>query len=491
MEQRAPHSKSTEIANSGAESSDRPNGDLATTGAGQMRGLLESLAIGRRQIIGLGLLGLVIGTLLNLAMFPFLPLTTATQLAFAFPGIEKGEYPDHSKFQADDLRAPEIILQALKRQGLEISEENQAKIRGAISVQGIVAPNIVKERDRIRATGAVPPQFIPDAYAVSLTLPRKFPLSGRQRELLLNGIVSVYLQNFQETYVEIPSSFGNAFETLKKADFYEYEMLLNQDIQNLKSYLTQQMGKAPSFRSPTTHLSFQDLLQQTNLFSQIQMNETLGLIYKNGLSSNRETAMMKMDYYLRTLEEAENEAVAEEKIVKDLLSKAQERSENYVLGIKTQASEPRAQAPILDQGLIDSLLANDAYNFLVHRALDAGMKAESIDAEKSSLLSRRQSMETFSKGAPEDQTALLAQVQNSLAALQADYDGLTANVRKTNADFGRQEYGNAIRFAAGVTTENIAVTLAAYACIGAVLGLATGAGLSLLGYEISFLKRSA
>src|SRR5690606_333409 len=115
---------------------------------------------------------------------------------------------------------------------------------------------------------------------------------------------------------------------------------------------------AKAFRSQSTNLSFSDLLKQTQLFTQLRLNETLGLIRQNGLSKNRATAMVKMDYYLRTLEDQERKAAEEAKVVQDLLTKMQERGQGYVLGVKSQAAQSNPGAPILDQGLIDSLLVN-------------------------------------------------------------------------------------------------------------------------------------
>ena len=372
--------------------------------------MFARLGRGLAQTLGFALLGLAIAIVSYLAASPSWLVTTSTRVMFAFDGYQRGEYPDKSKFQADDLRAPNILAEAMKRQGLEATDGIHSQIRGALSIESIIPSNVVKERDRLRAAGQTPPPFIPDEYLVSLNLPRKFPLSFRQRELLLNDIVSVYRENFQQTYTNLPLSFGTAFEALRNADYFEYELILNEEIQSITAYLNQPLEHIKTFRSLTTNLSFNDLLKQTELFSQIRLNETLGLIYQNGLSRNRATAMVKMDYYLRTLEGQEQKAIEEEKVVDDLLAKAQERSQNYVLGIKSQAAQQRPETPVLDQGLVDSLLANDAYNFLVRKALVAGLEVKRIQADKAQLLERHKNMETFLKSTGEDQSAIIAQV---------------------------------------------------------------------------------
>src|SRR5579871_6204035 len=79
--------------------------------------IFTRLGRGLGQILGLAMLGAVIAIFGGLATRPWQLVPTSTRVAFAFPGFEKGEYPDHSRFQPDDLRAPGIIAEALKRQG--------------------------------------------------------------------------------------------------------------------------------------------------------------------------------------------------------------------------------------------------------------------------------------------------------------------------------------------------------------------------------------
>ena len=446
-----------------------------------LREVFARLARGLAQTLGLAALGLAIAAIVYLAASPFTTATTSMRTTFAFRGIEKGEYPDHSKFQPDDLRAPDIVIAALNRQKLDASEESQSKIRAALTIEGVIPPDVIKTRDRLRAAGQNPPSYIPDEYLVTLTLPRKFPLSSRQRGTLLSDIVSAFQERFQRTYATVPQAFGNAFDTLRNADFFEYELVLDNEIQSIVSYLNQQLEQARTFRSPTTNLSFSDLLKQTELFSQIRLNETLGLIRQNGLSRNRGIAMVKMDYYLRTLGDQEQKAMEQEKVVQDLLTKTQERAQNYVLGIKSQATQQRPEAPILDQGLIDSLLANDAYNFLIRQALTAGLEVKRIQAEKAQLLERRKNMEEFLKNADVDQSTIIAQVRKSLTDLEASYKDLILSIRSTQADFAKQQFADAVRISMQPVTDSLYRQLMIYSVIGAFLGLATGMGFSLLG----------
>jgi hypothetical protein len=456
-----------------------------------LRDLFFRLTRGLFQIFGFALLGLAIAAGISLLLSRVQPTSTNTRVVFSFPGFERGEYPDHSKFQPDDLRAPTVISEALQRAGLDTSSDFQSKIRSALSIEGIVPPNIVKERDRLRAAGQTPPAYVPDEYVVSLSLNPAATFSNAQRERLLKEIVSVYRENFYRTYGQSPLAFGTAFETLKTADLAEYELVFNSDIDNIRDYLQQQADRAKSFRSPTTNLSFRDLLEQTELFSQIQLNEVLAIVHQNGLSRNRATAILKMNYHLRLIEENEQKALEEEKLVRDLLDQVQTRSQNYVLGVKSQANQSRADAPVLDQGLIDSIVANDSYNFLVRRALDAGLNVKRIQAEKKRLIDQRDNMKSFLSETPVDQSAIIAQATTALKNLESAYNTLITNIRKTHADFSQQEYSNAIRISNDVRTAGVLRPMAISGLVGAFLGFALGAGLSLLGVYIGKPHRAA
>jgi len=457
-----------------------------------LRDLFARLMRGLPQILGLALLGLALATTGYLIYSPFETISTSTRVSFAFPGFEKSEYPDKSKFQAEDLRSPDVVVEALKRRGLDTSSEFQSKIRAALSIEGIIPPNIIKDRDRLRAAGQTPPVYVPDEYTITLSMPRKSSLNGVERQQLLGEIVNVYRENFRRTYADIPIAFGNAFTVLKDADYPDYESVFDKEIHAITTYLTQQTTEAKLFRSPTTNLTFSELLRQTQLFSQIHLNETLGLIHQNGLSRNRKIALVKMNDALRLLNDDERRALDGEMVVKDLLTQTQNRDQNYVLGVKSQATQPRTNAPVLDQGMLDSLLANDSYSFLVRRALEAGLKVKQVQADKSLILEQIENMKSFSKENLSDQSVIIAEVEKSTKTLEAAYEELISSIKKTHADFSRQQFGDAIRVSDSIRTVGTGIRpLMLPSVVGLFLGFAAGAGLSLLGVYIGRTKSVA
>jgi len=435
-----------------------------------LRDIFIRLGRGLRQILGLALLGLVIAVIGYLVITPRQLVSTSTSIVFSYPGFEKGEYPDHSKFQPDDLRAPEVIAEALRRQRLDTSDEFQSQITGAMGIEGVIPPKSTKD-------------YLPDEYIVTLTLPEKFPLSNEQRALLLNKIVGVYRENFARTYTSTLAAFGHAFEALPSVDFPEYQLIFNREIDNITDYLTQQLEQGKDFRSPTTNLSFQDLLDQTQLFARNRLSEPLELIYRDGLCRDRTLEMAKMEYSLRILDEQEHHAAEDQKVFTDLLTQPQAR--RYVLDTKLQANLPPSEVPVLDQAS-DPLLANDTGSLLILSAIKVGLKVSQLEADKAQLLEQLEALKSATDGAGDT-----AQVQKLLAELEPAYHELIDNIRKTQADFARQQFADAIRISDAVTTTNgIARKLVLVGATGCFLGLAAGAGLSLLGIYIGSCKKN-
>ena len=457
--------------------------------------LFGRLKRGLPMILGLATLGLALTAGGYYVGGQYLSVTTNTRVVFSFTGFEKGEYPDKSKFSPDDLRAPDNIAEALKRKGLATSEETQTQVRAALTVEAIIPDSIIKERDKLRAAGQTPRLYVPDEYTLTLTLPRKFPMSPREREVLLSEIVTVFQENFTRTYVAMPLNFGKAFESLLDADYSDYELVLHQEAKNINLLLAGLTGQTPetadekiqlgtmsrSFRSPRTQLTFSDLLKQTQLFMQIRLNETLGLIRQHGISKDRSLALLKMDFHIKSLIDDENKAIEEEKVVQALLKQTQERAQNYVLGVKSQNGPQRADATVVDQGLLDSLLANDAYNFLIRKSLASSLATRSIQAEKIIMLDQKARLATFTTENLEERIATIAQFNKSLDALKKVYNRLINDIQLTYTDYQKQQFGDAVRISMQTKTQSFYRSLAMAGIAGLGIGGALGLGLALLG----------
>ena len=463
---------------------------IAATGDGMidLRELLARLLHGLPGIVGLALLGLTAAVLIALAASCGKNVPVSTRVTFAFPGIERGEYPDGSRFQPDDLRAPAIVGEAMRRVGLDVSSDAQSKVRNAISIDGIIPPSVTKLQNKQRTAGIQPHEYIPDEYTLALSLPANAAISQPQREQLLLELVNVAGEQFRRNYGDAPIAFGAAFETLKNADYPEYELVFNSEIetlsQSLARYLSGTKSSIPTseassqFRSPTTNLSFSDLLDGTKLFSQIHLNTVLGRVHENGLSRNKKATLLKMAYAIKQLEYRERQAADNEQVVLSLLKQTQEQTATP----QNSAAASRTTAPlVLDKGMIASIVANDSYNLLVNRALSTGLSTRRAQSEKARMIALRANLEKFPGASEAAQSQSMDALNASISKMEMAYRELAANVRETQADFARQEYGHAIRLTAQIAVPGSLKTLGLAAVAGAVVGAALAIGILLLG----------
>ncbi len=436
------------------------------------------------------LLGLLIGAGAAHLNQSHTPAVTTAHVRLSFAGLERGEYPDSSHFQPDDLRRPNLLQSALLKQGLATSSEMIATVQNALSVEGMVPLQVVADRDRTRGTGQPVPLFTPDEYAIRLTESPALKLDASERAKFIEALVEAYQNSFRKTYGELPANMGRAFERLKSADYVEYEFILNSEVRSIATFLSEQLKQAKTFRSPTTGLSYKDLLEQTELFAQIQLNETLGLIREYGLSRDRQLAMLKMQSELRLTSEREHLALEREALVKDLLSLTQGRTQSYVLGVTSDSAQTRTTAPLIDRSMVEALIVNDARNFLVREAMDAGLRVAEAQNDKLKIEEMRDSLRKFIEANQSAQAAVLAQVEGAIANLEHNYLQLIDSIRKSQADFAQEHFGEAIRISRAPSTTNKLRPLILYGFFGAFLGFSLGCGLSLLGCELFKRKRA-
>ena len=129
--------------------SNRPNNEDDGLDFGE---LLLRVRRGLPLILGLALVGLAAGLAVSLVATSKQAAVSTLRVTFGFPGFERGTYPNGAKFQPDDIRAPDVVNEAIKRLGIQgMTPDLASKIRGAIGVSGFFSQDIIKERDKLRS----------------------------------------------------------------------------------------------------------------------------------------------------------------------------------------------------------------------------------------------------------------------------------------------------------------------------------------------------
>ena len=456
-----------------------------------LKTIFVKLFSGLPQAIGFACLGLVISAIIFLAYSNFSHVNTATRVAFSFKGSSLGIYPDNSKFSYQDLIASDIIYNALKNEQFDTSEDFQNKIKSAISVEGIIPADKVKARDRLIASGQTVPIIIPDEYSLSLNLTRSFPLSLEQRKHLLNSVVNSFRAKFERTYAVPPIALSSLATALQSADYDDFERILADNSDRINTYLTDLRKEAGTFRSGRTKFSFGDLINENQDFNQIYKNKTLGLIHEGNLARDRKSALIKLDYQLYELSNLEKHQTEEERTAREFLNDAANHNSNYILGVKSQMTDQHSSnTPVLDKGLVDSLLANDTYSFIMKKALEASLKVKDTQVQQVIIAENRKRMESALKSNPEIDIELIDKAKQSMKDLISAYEKLVSDIRDTYSDYAAQEFSDAIRLSAPIETESIWRALLIPALAGLGLGGALGMGLSLLDINLGKSKKA-
>jgi len=454
-----------------------------------LKAITSKLFLSIPQALAFSLIGLVIFSVIFLGYTNFSRVSTTTRIVFSFKGSSNGIYPDKSKFSYQDLITSDVIYIALKSEQFNMTEDFQNKIKESLSIEGIITPEQIKSRDRLIALGQNIPIIIPDEYNLTLNLPRNFPLSLDQRKHLLNSIVNSYKTKFERTYAVPPIALGNLSETLKSADYDDFERILADNSFRIESYLIDLNKDAGTFRSARTKLSFGDLINENKDFNQIYRNKTLGLIHEGNLARDRKSALIKLDYQIYELSNLEQLQAEEELTAREFLNDAANHNSNYILGVKSQIVENHSSNnPILDQGLIDSIIANDTYSYMIKKALEASLKLKGTRVEKNIIIQKRKEMDSALKSIYTEDIELNTKAAKSIKELLKAYDILVSDIKDTYTDYAAQEYSDAVRLSAPIENASFWNALLLPALAGLIIGGCLGMGLSLLDIKIRLAK---
>ncbi len=108
--------------------------------------LVDTILKHRKKVALITAIAMFLALMSTFIFQPIAPQTTA-RLAFLYPSFERGLYPDGSRFQAEDLLAPDLISTALQQAGLSGSNMEVTKFRSYLAIHAIIPDNIIKMQD--------------------------------------------------------------------------------------------------------------------------------------------------------------------------------------------------------------------------------------------------------------------------------------------------------------------------------------------------------
>lgn len=451
--------------------------------------VLRRLGRALPQILGFGLLGGVVALFLVLAVTRTRPEQVSMRVAFSFAGFERGQYPDGSGFQPDDLRSADLVMDALRSTGVDSPEKYYSRVRSAITIEGLLPALSKSEADTVtRVLLQNPAQkrsiFVPDEYEVQLAVPEGVPLDAKQARRLLVELISLYTERFHRTYVKQPERYAAALGAsgLQSAEYFEFAELLRTRVGSLRSYLGTLATSDASFRDPVTGYSFNDLIAELDVFAQLQVEDLVTAVGRLGLARDRDRAVSKIEYRRRELTLQERALTDRLQATERLLAALDSREQSYVLGARSQQDPTKPN--VIDQNVLDALISNDARNKLVEKASDLGASIADARVQQTRLADQLARIQAGPAAGSAEWEAGVKEIASMLEALEADYQRIVSGIRSTVDARGRQRFADAVRMTRSPKRSKQDLILVAGPVMGGLLGAMLGAGLGLIGIVI-------
>lgn len=198
-----------------------------------------------------------------------------TTVEFIYKGIEKGESPDGSPFNSNEMITPQVLASAVATAGLNDKIPDISKLREITRVESVETDEYVRlvqaaEDGNAEAANTLRNYTMyPTRFNIVLSNPESVGLSDEQAKLLLDNIVKSYYANFKDSYAistMFPANMYNtsADELTEFTDIYD---LYTKSLDAINSYLTDMSTQNPTFTSTKNSTTFAQLLSDVNLLS--------------------------------------------------------------------------------------------------------------------------------------------------------------------------------------------------------------------------------
>jgi len=239
---------------------------------------------------------------------------SATALVmFGFPEAEEGLDPRGLPLDANAMRSPFVIGQALDALELRQRGISAEDIRSNLSLNAVVPHDtldrvlLIREsalRDPARLMELEEVFYHPTQFLLQLNRAGNLAsLSGQEMDKLLNEIVRQYATYFVQTFNElyfldvVVGHFDPA-----EYEYFEIVQILRGTISNMLSYTNSMKNTAPDFRSPTTMMTFRDIWANLELVRTVDIHRVSALIHANNMSRNRSRSAIILEYNISRME---------------------------------------------------------------------------------------------------------------------------------------------------------------------------------------------
>ena len=234
-------------------------------------------------------------------------------IMFAFPEAELGLDPLGNPMNANAIRSPFVLSNALDELNFREKGISADAVRNNFRINSLVPRDVLDRYLLIHELAArVPARLeeieevihIPTEHLLEITRSGSLEqLSNQEMEDLLNQIIKEYINQFITNY----SDFNFLDIIVGQFQHYEYDYfelvdILSITVQNMISYVSALRELSPDFRSPTTGMTFGDIFANLDLLLNIDVRRLSALIHTTNMSRNRYRAASILEYDILRME---------------------------------------------------------------------------------------------------------------------------------------------------------------------------------------------
>lgn len=239
----------------------------------------------RRRVLitAMTVIGAIAGVLVSVIVNAT-AIKVSTIVEYQWNGINKGEYPNGSRFDVSNAFGPNVYNSVIESLNVDVTA-NEA--RNALSITPIVPNNVITliqaavERGETFSYYPTTFRYTLDAASISI--------SEEQGKQFLDGLINEFTLEFQETYVSQTIVRNFAFDNFSDYDLLDQVNVINSQINSMTKLLEDLIRIEPrvaTFRSSATGLTTNDILAQTSLVKTLQLNAAEALIVSNQLAKD-------------------------------------------------------------------------------------------------------------------------------------------------------------------------------------------------------------
>ena len=241
------------------------------------------------------ILGLVIAGLAFLALNMTQDKTIATSISMQFSGVEKGMYPDNTRFSHLDLVEEEVLDYVFDYSNLGFKE---SFIR-AFTVEPVVPNGMIETLKKRRAAGE-DYTYYPNEFIIKIKPDDSIGLTEDVAKTIAKNYEGAYTAFFNERFtfpfLDLQSLVDN-FNYISY-DYPEYEVVLDNLFNVIVGYLSILEKDAPTFVA-SNNMSFSSVKEGVNLTRKIDVPRISSMVHTYRLTKDLDELIMKYDYMIR------------------------------------------------------------------------------------------------------------------------------------------------------------------------------------------------